>query len=155
MQKIHILRAAMVAAFPEYERDPQNLRIWVEKGRVRSPGQSLNFEDKQHWRMALLDYIHDPALAHAVLVRWLKEYQPDILEHPIEGHFDYDFIILDGEKADIIFYLELEETVRVSENADTGALDIEYVPYPQPILPDDEPLYDPAMPVSKVDAVDD
>lgn len=146
MDKPTLLRAALVAALPEYLRDPDKLLIFVDKGRLVSrltPG--LGYE----WRYALVIDLYDvtgsPDRVAVPLLLWLREHQPErFLDFAREDSaigFAADLISISPPVWDLRITFELTEAVTVMP--DPQGYRVEHLPEPK--LPDAARVADPLL----------
>ena len=123
MRKPQLLRDRLAAAFPEFNgRARDKLAVYVENGRVRArPAPSTttgigSFEWAYRLEAVLLDFKGDANTVLALVLDWLRTYQPELLlSHegsPVELQAD----IVDDERIDLQISLELSEAVRRTED---------------------------------------
>lgn len=139
MKKIDTLRAALVAALPEFQGEPDRLRIWVENGSAQSrQTATLAFGFSYRLNLLLVETASDIALVTLPIFRWLRVNQPDLLAPSTTG-FDFDVDVLDNGTCDILLQLDLTENVAVAATPD-GGWTLDYLAEPDPLLLDGEPL---------------
>lgn len=149
MLKPDRLRAALVEAAPDYRRDPKQLAIFVDQGRIATrfyPG-NYSFEYRYRLRAALLDFTGHPDVIMLALVRWLAVHQPELLQNHESGNeaIGFEAEVLDGNKIDLDITLQLTEAV-VLQRREGGGHDIVHLE--EPAL--SEPNMDLIMPVPPV-----
>ncbi len=139
MQKADLLRAALVAAIPLFAIDPDQLKIYVDEGRViarRSKG--LGFEYRYQLQVLVENVKLGPDDLFVPILLWLREHQPDLLlrfqEDASAIRFAADILTEDAWTIAII--LELSEAVTVTPAADGSGWAIVHLPEPSP----DDPL---------------
>ncbi|WP_129792566.1 phage tail protein [Sphingosinicella sp. CPCC 101087] len=149
MLKPESLRQALTAALVDQgvrilERDPDKLRIYIQKGRIVSrlsaepnfpnPG----FEYRYELVATLIDFTGHPDAVMVTLLLWLSVHQPDLLQNHDRGNsgivFEAD--IIDNKTVDLEIRLELSETVSASARQD-GGFDLLHVPE-APVIPEYE-----------------
>lgn len=142
MLKPASLRAALVAALPDYGRDPDRLVIFAEKGRIATrptaaaAPANFNFEYRYDLRVILLDYPGHPDLVILPVLQWLAVNQPDLLQARATANeaitFEAEF--LSQTAADIELTLRLTEAVRVEGRSD-GGTDLHHLQEPALVDP--------------------
>ncbi|MDB5725001.1 MAG: phage tail protein [Novosphingobium sp.] len=116
MLKPDSLRAAIETALPELKKDPDHLKIYIDKGRILhrlQPG-SFSFEYRYRLNALLINYAGHPDKLMLPLIAWLQLHQPDLfLNHDTADQaITFEVDILDAASVDIAFEMELSETVR-------------------------------------------
>lgn len=141
MQKPDSLRAAIGAVLPEITRDPDKLKLWVDKGRVRATmTPSRDFSQEYTLTLELADFTDHPSIVFLAINDWLRLNQPDKLANGAPG-YTYEADIVDDATIDLIVELTLTEQIRLTPR-DGGGWNLEHVA--EPILfPDDEPIASP------------
>ena len=141
MLKPDAVRKTLVAAMPDYGRDPDRLAIFAEKGRIatrfhRENGVSnLNFEWRYTLVVLLLDYIGHPDVPMLTMLRWLQTGQPELLQNHGTANEAISFTaeILAGGTIDLELKVELTEAVKLVPR-DDGGFDLPHL---------EEPAFDP------------
>lgn len=135
MIKPNALRAALVAALPEFQTDADRLAIFVDKGRLISrltPG--LGYEYRYRLRIFVEAFTGSPDAIMVPLLLWLRLNQPDLFLR--FGREDDTLIfeadILDQSSWDIAISFELTEAVQLIARPDGSGWDITHLPEPQP-----------------------
>lgn len=125
------LRVALTAAIVDaagvriFERDPAKLRIWGDKGRIAGRlGHARGFEYRYRLNVFLEDFAGSEDAVVIALVEWLRQHQPDLLLNHDRGDqaIPFEVEVLDNQLVDMLFELELTETVRVIPR-DAGGFD--------------------------------
>ncbi|RVU03934.1 phage tail protein [Novosphingobium umbonatum] len=145
MQKINSLRAALVEAIPGLAADPNTLKIWSDQGSVRTPrfvGSPNGFSFFIRLNVLIIEFTGDIAALSLVLLLWIQQNQPDLLQNGSKDAFTFNVEVLDDATVDIEFKLELKQSVSVNIGADGYTL--AYVPEPPP-LDQDETIAIPAL----------
>jgi hypothetical protein len=142
MLKPASLRAALVAALPDYARDPDRLVIFAEKGRIATrptaagAPANFNFEYRYDLRVTLLDYSGHTDLVMLPVLQWLAVNQPDLLQARATANeaiaFEAEF--LSQEAADLELTLRLTEAVRIERRED-GGTDLRHLEEPALVDP--------------------
>jgi P2 phage tail completion protein R (GpR) len=136
MLKLDTLRAAITAAIPELARNPENLRIWIERGTAESRGTASEaFAFRFEANVLIVEMGTDIAVLGLALFRWARVNQPDLLVSGNDG-FSFDVDILDNRTADVLVKIQIQQSVAVTPRAD-GASDLAYLPEPDPLFLDD------------------
>jgi len=140
MNKHDSLRAAIVALAPDLARDPDNLRMWIDKGKVRcTQTPSLNFFYEYKLSVLLVDFTGHPSVVCLAINEWLRANQPDLLRPDREAGYTFEADIVDSRTFDLLFELDLTETAIVTPRQG-GGWNIDHPGEPVPLLPDDLPL---------------
>jgi hypothetical protein len=122
MLKPASLRSALVAAIVGadgariFDRDPGNLLIWSDKGRIAGRlGQARGLEYRYRLNILVKDYAGDEDALAIVLTEWVRSNQPDLLLNHDAGNqaIPFEVEVLDINLVDLLFTMELTETVRL------------------------------------------
>lgn len=141
MKKPASLRAALMAALPEFRETPDRLVIWVEDGAVRTrQTEDHGFSFEYPLSILLHETSTDIAIVVHAMNRWLRVNQPDLLAAGSGNSFKFETDILDNDTADILFTVDLTEAVRVTLNEQDGSWAIDYLAEPDPLFDDGEPV---------------
>lgn len=112
------LRAALAAACPWLQQNPENLHVFVEDGKLRSTqAGGISFEYNYTLTLIVEDYADNPDLLFVPIVAWLRWQQPDMLENfdKQRENFSFEVDYLDHAKCEIEIKLrELTERVLVT-----------------------------------------
>ena len=74
------LRAAIAAAVPDLEQNPEKLQVFVDAGTIAATaGKSLSFEYRYTINLILLDYAGDADSVMIAVLVWVKRHQPDLV----------------------------------------------------------------------------
>ena len=129
------LRKALTDAVPVLQTSPDQLRMFVDNGRIVSTlASSLSFEYQYQVELLITDFTQDCDLIVVPILAWLREHQPDIMATPEKQQTGYKFKadMLNDGSYDIAIYLQLTERVIVKQ-IDAG-LHVEH--FPEPRLPE-------------------
>lgn len=121
MNKPAALREYLRRCIPQLATDPQQLKIFVERGNIVSrSGQSLSFEYRFTLRLVFLDFVGSLDLLAIPLLAWLTTHQPDLLQNKETSSKALRFEVepLAHDKSDIVVEIDLTESVIVREDAD-------------------------------------
>ena len=141
MQKPDSLRAAIAAVIPEIARDPAQLKLWVDKGRIRAPmTPNRDFAMAITLTLELIDFAGHPSIVFLAINDWLRVNQPELLAAGAPG-YSFDSAIIDDKTIDLIIELELSESVRLTDR-EGGGWNLEHVAEPV-LFPEDEPIATP------------
>lgn len=119
MRKPESLRALLLASVPGLADKPENLSMFIDKGRVaaRLTG-SLSFEYRYTVNIVVQDFAGDVDALFVPLLAWVADRQTDLLERDGQEPFSFESEILDGDCADVSIDLELTERVLVARTDD-------------------------------------
>lgn len=152
MLKLTTLRAAITAALPEMARNPENLRIWIERGAGRCQGTATDaFGFTFQANVLIVEMTSDIAVLSHAIFRWLRVNQPDLLVPGKEG-FSFDADILDNGSVDVLFQIQLTQNVTVAPQG-SGTFALAYLSEENPLFGDDLGFAG-VDPVPLLDAVD-
>ena len=129
------LRKALTDAVPVLQTSPDQLRMFVDNGRIVSTlASSLSFEYQYQVELLITDFTQDSDLVMVPILAWLREHQPDIMATPEkqQSGFKFKADMLNDASCDIAVYLQLTERVIVKQ-IDAG-LHVEH--FPEPPLPE-------------------
>lgn len=136
MKKPASLRAAIVATLPDLARDPDNLRIYIDEGKIQSRlGTDKGFAYSYQLTLLLIDFAHDTSQLAIAITEWLRVHQPDLMT-PEKDTITFEADILDNVSVDLELKLQLDEMVRVTPK-EGGGFDIEYLEMPAHLFDDD------------------
>lgn len=140
MQKPDSLRAALTAVVPALTRDPDRLKIFIDKGTIATRmGPRFGFEYRYRLVGELLDFdASAPEAIFFALTLWLAEHQPDLLLNHQRGSsaISFNAELVDAATIDLIFEIELTEAIGAEPRAG-GGHDLVHLPEPQ--IPTFEP----------------
>ena len=144
MHKPDSLRAAIATAVPELAQNPDRLKIWLEKGRIRAPmTDSRAFAYEYALNVVVTDYTGHPSIIFLAINDWLRVNQPDLLRPDASGGYSFDADIMDNQTVDLGIELQLSEQVKLTSR-EGGGWNLEHLAEPDPLFPDDAPLVDPS-----------
>lgn len=132
MLKPDDLRAALTAAIPALQTDPDRLQLYIDQGSVACTGApGLSFEYRYTLTVLLLDFAGHPDAVFAPMLAWLARNQPDLLQawYADRKGVPFEADILDPGKVDMQISLPLSESVGVTPR-EGGGFDL--VHYPEP-----------------------
>lgn len=119
MKKPESLKALLLASVPALAEKPENLSMFIDKGRIvaRLTG-SLSFEYQYTVNVVVQDYAGDVDALFVPLLAWVAEQQPDLMERGEQAPFSFESEILADDLADVSIDLELTERVLVARSVD-------------------------------------
>lgn len=120
MKKPLTLRRHLEAAIPHLKRDPDKLRLWIEEGAVASKlGASLSYEWRYTLTLLFTDFVDAPDTLIVPLLAWIEKNQYDLFLDPEKRDraLTFESEVIDHEKIDIQFKLQLTERVIVTATA--------------------------------------
>lgn len=136
MLKPAAIRAALTAHLPELATDPDRLRLWIDKGRVRTrQTASFAFELAYTLNIVVIDWTHPPVIIFAILNDWLRRFQPSLVASQAAEGYSFEADIMTNEAIDLSIDLALTEAVVAVRN-DAGGWDMQIVEEPE-CFPDD------------------
>lgn len=132
MLKPNSLRKAIVASFPGLGKKPDDLTIFMRKGRIVSrDGPHFGFQYRYTVLVELLDFADDPDVLFVTILLWARRHQPDLLQKMDDGAgFRFDADRLSPTSVDIVIELELDESVATTARPG-GGLNLVHVTEPQ------------------------
>lgn len=145
MKKPASLRCGLTAALPEYQRDPEKLVLFIDKGRLVSRAtQRLGYEWRYTIRLEFHDCTSSPDAIAVPLLLWLREHQPErLLDFAREDTaLGFAADIVDESTWDLAWSFELSEAVELTPR---GAAGWTVTHLPEPRL-DDASMLDDALP---------
>lgn len=145
MKKPDSLRAKLVGVFPELDRDPHRLRMWIEKGAVKcsasdpTQGENLSYRLDYTLTVVIEEWTRPSLLIWIVLLDWLRIHEPALLTAANARGLEFEADLIANEKADISFDLPLSEAVIATRRED-GGFDMRVLEEPDPLMPDTVPI---------------
>lgn len=135
MKKPADLRQFLLANLPDLQTNPDNILIFIDKGRVVSTLKpALSFEYHYTLNIVLTDYSGEADSVMLPMLVWLRKNQYNLLHASEETAINFEAELLNNDTADLSITLALSERVIVSQS--NGTTTIEHV--------DEPPLEDPA-----------
>lgn len=136
MIKLESLRAAIEAVAPVLARNPDQLKMWVEKGKiVCRNGSSLAFEYRYTASVVILNWTGHPDVLMLAINRWALTQQPDLLAAGRAESYSFDADVIDSQTIDLAFEIPLTEPVAVMDNGD-GTFELMHLAEPVPMFAD-------------------
>jgi hypothetical protein len=119
MLKADKLREAIAHNYPDLARDPERLRIFTEKAKVRPiNGASLHFMIEYDLQLAILDLNTSVLGVFAVINDWLRRNQPELCASQASAGYDFEAAIATNSTADLLLTFALTETIITARDAD-------------------------------------
>src|SRR5256885_15361231 len=82
MLKPASLRDALVAALPQLQQSPRNIRFTIQRGRVVNTGTpSLSWEYRYTLSLVIADFTGSIDAVTVPLLVWARRHQPDLFDH--------------------------------------------------------------------------
>lgn len=137
MLKPKSLREALEKAAPVLRKNPDMLRLFVDKGTIATTlAASLSHENIYTLNVIVTDYSGDLDLLIVPINAWLRENQPDIMttDESKRNGFTYFADLNNHNNIDVSFSLRLTERVIVKQV--DRALHVKHLvepPIPQPV----------------------
>ncbi len=133
------LRAAIVAALPALENDPERLAMWIEKGRIRSPmTSSRGFEWDYVLNITIQDFTGHPSIPFLVINDWARTNQIELVQPGDKSGYQFEADVVDVGTIDFHIQLNLTERVSVTRGED-GSDTLQHLDDTAFLLTDDEP----------------
>lgn len=125
MKKVDGIRRLLLQWVPQLADNPENLQLFVEKGRIAStPTASLSFVYRYTLNIVVQDFAGDVSSILLPLLAWVQEQQPELLRRENNEPFSFEREILDGDLSDVSITIDLTERVLVRPGEEGGyALD--------------------------------
>ncbi|MBO9710668.1 MAG: phage tail protein [Caulobacter sp.] len=126
MMKPASLRAFLTAAVADLQRDPERLQIFIEGGKILSPGDPLcadhprAFEYRYRLQLIITDFAGHPDALFSPLVSWVASNQRELLAPGNADGVKFETEILSHDLADVSIELELSEVVVPVQRPDGG-----------------------------------
>ena len=133
MKKPDSLRAHILSAVKELQRDPDRMLIFTDKGNIRCTGaKGLSFEYVYDLNFILTDYAGELDAVMIPLLDWVRINQSELLMNleKSKDAFKFETVILNNGTVDLSLTLPLTERVIVKRQ-DNGTLDITFPQEPQ------------------------
>ena len=132
MIKPAAIRAMLTAYLPELARDPERLRMWIDKGRVRTrQTESFSFELEYRLNIVVIDWTDEPVIIFALLNEWLRRYQPDAVASQAASGYTFEADIATNTAMDLSIDLDLSEPVRRVPKDDGEGYNLQVVEEPE------------------------
>ena len=148
MKKPMSLRKYLVENIAFLRDNPDKLKIHIVEGGYRSRfTKGYSFESICPVRFVIEDFTDEPDIIAHLLFQWIRINQSELMTN-IEKEkptFKFEAEIIDNDKTDVLFELELTERVIIKEN-DQGTF---FFDYP------DEPQYTAVQPSTLCELFDD
>lgn len=133
MNKPEQVRALLLAAVPHLARNPNDLHICIDQGKLvaTGAGQNLSFEYQFNLIILVTDYAAHIDTITVPLLAWLAQHQPELFTNPDkrENGVKFRAELLDKHKSDIELTIPLTERVLVT--AVEGGRNVEHLPEPE------------------------
>lgn len=116
MLKPDLLRQYISQAVPWLHDNPDNLAIYVQKGRIVSTGRrSASFEYEYVIEVLVMDYPQPLDAISLPVLAWARLYQPDLVFNPdrARGGISFEADILSNSTMDVLIKIEASEAVVV------------------------------------------
>ena len=133
MKKPDSLRAHILSAVKELQRDPERMLIFTDKGNIRCTGaKGLSFEYVYDLNFILTDYAGELDAVMIPLLDWVRINQSELLMNleKSKDAFKFETVILNNGTVDLSLTLPLTERVIVKRQ-DNVTLDITFPQEPQ------------------------
>jgi hypothetical protein len=134
MKKPATLRAAIAAAVPELQANPDRFLVFADAGAICSTNtKTLSFSYQYTLNLILTDFAGDPDLVMIAMLEWVRVNEPELLDNPEKRRRGIEFEVdhLNHTTCDLSIKLALTESVLVGTDAD-GARTITHQDEPVP-----------------------
>lgn len=132
MNKPEQLRTLLLNAVPYLKRNPNDLQIYIDQGKVvaTGAGHNLSFEYQCNVIILVTDYAEHADTIIVPLVAWVAAHQPELLTNPDKRQDGIKFRaeLINKRKTDIEVTIPITERVLVTP-ADGGRT-VEHLPEP-------------------------
>ena len=143
MKKPDSLRAHILAAVKELQRDPERMLIFTDKGKVRCTGaQGLSFEYVYDLNFILTEFAGELDAVMIPLLDWVRINQSELLMNldKSKDAFKFETVILNNGTVDLSLTFPVTERVIVKRQED-GKLNVSFPDEPQYEAPlDSQPM---------------
>lgn len=147
MKKPMSLRKYLVENIAFLRDNPDKLKIHIVEGGYRSRfTKGYSFESICPVRFVIEDFTDEPDIVAHLLFQWIRTNQSELMTNIEKDKptFKFEAEIIDNDKTDVLFELELTERVIIKQN-DSGTF---FFDYP------DEPLYTESSPYTQCELFD-
>jgi hypothetical protein len=131
VKKPDSLRAAIVAANSSLETDPDQLAVFIDKGKLAARyGAGLSFEYRYRCIIIVTNFAGDGNQILFPVLLWLRDNQRELLLNHTDGDqaFTYEVVVLGEKLIDLEVRLDLTEAVDVEPRE--GGFELVYRPEP-------------------------
>jgi hypothetical protein len=152
MQKPADLRAYLIAQFPQLEKKPDALRMFIESGAVRARVNNRNFQINYQLQVIFVDWTRHNVIAMIALNDWISRNEPDLIARHGADAFSFQADFIDSKAVDLQFTLQLTEQVKLARNEDDDGDEITFLAAPDiNAMMLGEPLSDPPATLGTID----
>ena len=133
MKKPQLLREYLLKALPDLPTDQDRLRIVADQGSMQSLlTTGYSFEMSYKLEILLTECVIEPEVIALVIFTWLREHQSEFMANHAKSKeaITFESEIIDNEKSDIYFSVNLSERIIVKKTED-DQLEISYPDEPQ------------------------
>lgn len=132
MNKPEEIRALLLSSVPHLRRNPSDLQIYIDQGKVVATGaaQNLSFEYQCDVIILVTDYAGHTDDIIVPLVAWVSQHQPELLTNPDKRQNGIKFRaeLINKKKSDIEVIIPITERVLVTPV--TGGREVTHLPEP-------------------------
>lgn len=149
MRKPASIRKLLTDYLPELGRDPERLRMWIDKGNVRyRQTDSKSFELVYRLNIVVIDWTGEAVVIFTLLNEWLRRYQPDAVASQAAPGYSFEADIVTNNAMDLSIDLDLSEVVRRVAREDGDGWDLQIVEEPESFP--DEFAPEPPVPLKEI-----
>ena len=125
MRKIDTLRAAILAKLPELKRDPDRVRMWIERGSAKSTQtEGRGLVSAFQLNVLIVEMASDMHILFLAVFEWMRVNQPSLMMPGSEA-IGFDADILDNSTADVLLQIQLDQAVGATPDG-KGGYNLEY-----------------------------
>lgn len=132
MNKPEEIRALLLKSVPHLRRNPNDLQIYIDRGKVVATGARLNLSFEYQCDVIILvtDYTEHVDTIIVPIMAWVAQHQPEILTNPEKRQDGVKFRAeyINKSKMDIEVTVPITERVKVT--AVDGGRTVEHLPEP-------------------------
>lgn len=132
MNKPEQVRTLLLSAVPHLKRNPNDLQLFVDQGKVvaTGAGRNLSFEYQFNVIVLVTDYADHADTIMVPLLAWVAQHQPELITNPDkrENGIKFRAEMINKKQADIEVTLPLTERVKVTPV--DGGRTVEHLPEP-------------------------
>lgn len=127
MKKHQSLKAHLISAVSELQRDPDRVLVFVDEGAIRCTlANGLSYEYVYTLTLILTDYAGDLAAVTIPVLDWIRINQSELLANleKAKNAIKFEAEILSNDKVDLVIQLPITERVIVKK--DSNGLSVDY-----------------------------
>lgn len=133
MKKPQQLRDALEAAIPALKKNPDRLKVFVDKGSLQANQNNTKLGFRYHYELniIIIDFTKDAVEIFIPLMIWIHANQPDILTGNKDEKIAFEAEAISNKATDISLTIALSESVTIDFVEGEAVINfIECVPMP-------------------------